>query len=164
MSDLTIRRYRPADADALWDLHERALRHAGVYDEEYAHLDADLRNVTGEYLEAGGEFIIGEHEGELVAMGALQPASAVDHHEGDEATGVVRRMRVEPDLHRRGYATAILERLEARADELGWDRLVLDTTEHQEAARAFYEAHGYEVVRSRETPVGEMFFYEKSLE
>ena len=46
----------------MWDLHERALRDVGAYDEEYAHLDADLRNVESEYLDAGGEFLVGEVE------------------------------------------------------------------------------------------------------
>lgn len=204
VSELAIRRYEPDDADAVWNLHERALRDAGAYDEEYAHLDADLRDVERAFLESGGEFVVGERDGEvgasdasetsrrsgesevfdldsngrsprerpaganreageIVAMGALQPAEEVDHHAGGASTGVVRRMRVDPAAQRRGYGTAVLERLEARARELGFERLVLDTTERQTPAMAFYEHHGYEEVRRESRPVVEMVFYEKSL-
>lgn len=163
MSDLTLRRYEPGDAEAVWDLHERALRAAGAYHEEFAYRDADVRNVEEEYLEPGGEFVVGERDGEVVAMGALQPASEVAYHDGGAATAVVRRMRVEPTLQRRGYGTQVLAYLEERAADLGFERLVLDATDEQAAAMAFYERHGYEETDRESIPVGEMVFYEKVL-
>lgn len=163
MSELTIRQYRPADEDAVWDLHERALRDVGAYDEEFAHLDADLRNVRAAYLDAGGAFIVGTVDDEIVAMGALQPSTAVDHHRSDPDTGVVRRMRVDPDHQRRGYGRRILATLEARSRDREFERLTLDTGVDQEAARGLYEAFGYREVRRESTPAGEMMFYEKRL-
>jgi len=87
VTDLRVRRYEPRDADVVWDLHERALRDVGAFDEEYAHLDADLRRVPEAYLDAGGEFLVGDRvpDGSVVAMGGLQPATAVDHHEHEDA-------------------------------------------------------------------------------
>ncbi|WP_135365104.1 GNAT family N-acetyltransferase [Halosimplex halophilum] len=169
MSDLTVRRYEPDDAEAVWDLHERALRDIGAYDEAYAHLDADLRAVESAYLDAGGEFLVGEIDGtdgsgsEIVAMGALQPSAEVDHHETDPAAAVVRRMRVDPAHQRRGFGSRTLRELEARAKELGFDRLVLDTTPDQESAVALYESFGYAETRRESTPAGEMIFYEREL-
>ena len=168
MPSLELRRYEPRDADAVWALHQRALRDIGAYDEEYAHLDADLRAVPEAYLDAGGEFLVGEattgSDGSasdgVVAMGGLQPATAVDHHEADDA-GVVRRMRVDPDHQRQGYGSRLLAELEARAADLGFDRLVLDTTPRQTAAMALYESFGYEETHRETTPAGEMVFYEK---
>ncbi|MFC7140969.1 GNAT family N-acetyltransferase [Halosimplex aquaticum] len=163
MSDLTVRRYEADDEDAVWDLHERALRDVGAYDEEYAHLDADLRRVESAYLDAGGTFLVGELDGALVAMGAVQSATAIDHHESDPAAAVVRRMRVDPDHQRQGYGSEILRELEARAVELGFERLVLDTTPRQQAAIGLYESFGYREVRREETPTGERIVYEKRL-
>ncbi len=163
LSELEIRRYEPRDAETVWDLHVRALGDAGAYDEEYAHLDADLRRVEATFLESGGEFLVGEVDGDVVAMGALQPASAVDHHESGTSTGVVRRMRVDPDHQRRGYGTAILDRLEERAVELGFERLVLDTTPRQSAAIAFYERHGYRETRREDAGPVEMIYYVKAI-
>ena len=188
MAGLSIRRYELGDGSAVWDLHERALRDVGAYDEEYAHLDADLRNVESEYLDAGGEFLVGEVErseasdrerggttrehgergGEksddgIVAMDALQPSSSVDHHESDPSAAVVRWMRVNPDHQRRGYGSQVLRVLEARTVDLGFEQLVLDTTPRQAAAVAPYESFGYVEERRESTPAGEMTVYGKSL-
>jgi len=163
MSELSIRQYEPGDGDAVWALHERALRDAGAYDEEYAHLDRDLRTVESAYLDAGGEFLVGEIDGKVVAMGAVQPTSEVDHHETDPDAAVVRRMRVDPAHQRRGYGSRILRELEARAPDLGFERLVLDTTPRQEAAIALYESFGYAERRRESTPHAEMIYYAKEL-
>ncbi|GCF13752.1 hypothetical protein Harman_16870 [Haloarcula mannanilytica] len=159
MADLTLRRYCPADADAVWDLHERALRDAGGYDEAFAHRDADLRTIQREYLDAGGEFLVGHCDGALVAMGAFQP------HEDDSDAIVVRRMRVDPAHQRRGYGTRVLNELEARARKRGFDRAELDTGTAQTAAMAFYEQHGYECVGEEYIEPADMtlVFYEKNL-
>jgi GNAT superfamily N-acetyltransferase len=177
MSRLHVRQYEPPDADAVWDLHERALRDVGAFDEEYTHLDADLRRIPETYLDAGGAFLVGELDpardpgdaptagstAEIVAIGGLQPATAVDHHKHGPETGVVRRMRVDPDHQRQGYGSTILTELESRATDLGFSRLVLDTTSRQTAATVLYESFGYEETRRETTPAGEMVFYEKRL-
>ena len=102
-------------------------------------------------------------------MGALKPLAesaavvelgAVDP---DESTAEVTRMRVHPDHWRRGYGSAVLARLEERAPELGYDRLVLDTGTHQGRARAFYEAHGYTEVGGGEFYGYELVVYGKAL-
>lgn len=154
---LRLRRYESDDADAIWDLHVRALDDVGAYDEEFVHLDADLRAIEEDYLESGGEFLVGEVDDELVAMGAFQP------HDDREATVVIRRMRVDPAYQRRGFATQLLDELERRARYRGFERAILDTTPRQRAAIALYESRGYREVR-RETVRGhELVFYERSL-
>lgn len=131
---VSIRRYEVADQQAVWDLHHTALRQAG------AHLgsgpwDDDLRDIERLYLDGSGEFLVGELNGDIVAMGALRCRCL--------GVAAVRRMRVHPDHQRRGIGRRILGALEARAQELGYRRLVLDTTTVQHAAIAFYSAHGY---------------------
>ena len=128
--------------------------------------------MTATYLDSGGEFLVGEPPtGEsrpttdpaIVAMGGLQPASTVDHHDAADA-GVVRRMRVDPVHQRQGYGSTLLRALERRAPDPGFDRLVLDTTPPQAAAMALYESFGYEEIRRESTPAGEMVFYAKHLD
>jgi ribosomal protein S18 acetylase RimI-like enzyme len=151
---LLIRRYRAADHDVVWDVHNVALEQVG------AHVgngpwDEDLHRIEEVYLEAGGEFLVGECDGRVVAMGALRRLS-------DERAKVTR-MRVHPDYQRRGFGTAILERLEGRAAELGYTRLLLDTTVGQTAARALYEKHGYCETRRTRVHGFDVIIYEKSL-
>lgn len=131
---LTIRRWQPEDEPAVFDLHNRSLHavdaHAGN-----GPWDDDLHHVPAVYLEAGGEFLVGVLEDEIVAMGALRQI--------DDGTAEVTRMRVDPAHWRRGFGRAMLEALEARAAELAYRRLVLGTTSGQTAAQRLYEQAGY---------------------
>lgn len=168
--ELSIRRYEPDDAEAVWRVHEEALRASPVTFVEDAPGDADLLEVSEEYLDAGGEFLVGTTGGEVVAIGGYKPTddswgdddgtddtgTANDRTAdggGDErtadgraakgGTAELRRMRVHPDHQRKGYGEALLTRLETLADERGFDRLVLETNEHLAAARSLYETQGY---------------------
>lgn len=79
---MTIRPYRPADAEAVWNLHNLALRGTG------AHLgngpwDADLKNIPQIYERNHGCFFVGVHDGHIVAMGAVKRA---DGHRAETPT------------------------------------------------------------------------------
>ena len=143
---VSIRRYRPADREAVRKLHDEALNDVG------AHLgrgpwDSDLDAIESVYLRAGGEFLVGVLEGVIVAMGALRP-------DPDGRAWITRR-RVSPRLQGRGIGQTLLDRLHRRAAELGHATLHLDTTVGQTAARRIYEKNGY-----RETGRGTVGPYE----
>ncbi len=138
MGDLLIRRYRDSDRAAVWDLHNRAL-HAADAHGGHGPWDADLHDVSGVYVETGGEFLVGEADGRLVAMGALDRT--------DEYAAEIRRMRVDPAAWRRGYGRAMLEALQAQARDLGVRTLYLQTTARQEPAQALYRGAGYDETR-----------------
>jgi ribosomal protein S18 acetylase RimI-like enzyme len=70
-------------------------------------------------------------------------------------------MRIDPALQRRGFGTPILDYLEARAPEPGFERLVLDATDAQPAALASYESHGYRETGREPSPAGEIVYFEK---
>jgi ribosomal protein S18 acetylase RimI-like enzyme len=149
---MAIRRYREADHDAVFALHNLALDQVGAHAGN-GPWDDDLHHVREVYLDGGGEFLVGEEDGRIVAMGALRLLGA-DH-------AAVTRMRVHPDRQRRGWGRAVLERLEARAVELGFRLLTLETTVQQTAAQRLYEKAGY-VETGRRTSYGfEVILYEK---
>ena len=138
---LKIRRYRATDHDAVWDLHNIALlqvnAHAGN-----GPWDDDLHLIETEYIATGGEFYVGITNDRIVAMGALLRLS------DDRAE--IRRMRVHPDVQRRGLGKQMLSALERRAAELGFRTLFLETTVQQLAAIQMYTRSGYhEVGKSR---------------
>lgn len=155
--ELALRRYRPANADAVWAVHEAALRASPLPFVEDAAVDEDLTAVEGHYLDAGGEFLVGEvaagpdaadpparGDARVVAIGGFLPV--------DDRTIEIRRMRVHPDAQRRGYGREVLAELEARARAAGHETAQLETIEPLRAARALYEAAGYEVVAETVQP------------
>ena len=109
----------------MWALHNLALDGAGANDP--GPWDNDLDSVETCYFD-GGDFLVGYDGERLVAMGGLRRI--------DQATGEIRRMRVHPCFQRQGLGQAVLTALEERARQLGYTRVVLDTSDRQEAARA----------------------------
>jgi len=139
---MKIRPYREDDHDEVWTLHEVALRATNGAHAEEPQLYDDLHRIEQVYIDGGGEFVVGVEGGTIAAMGALKRSS------DDRAE--IKRMRVHPDLQRRGFGRAVLQRLEARAVELGYTALHLDTSLLQVAAQSFYVQNGYiEIGRSR---------------
>jgi len=151
---LEIRRFRRGDHDAVFALHNLALHQVG------AHVgngpwDDDLHHIPEVYLDSGGEFLVGLLDGRIVAMGALVPEA------GRRAK--ITRMRVHPDVQRRGFGQAILGRLEARAAEIGVAALWLDTTVGQTAAQALYRKNGYAETGRTRLHGFRVILYEKKL-
>lgn len=165
--DLRVRRYRPGDAERCRRLNETALRDVDAYAEGVTDDDFDAIEQT--YVETGGEFLVGERDGDIVAMGALKPVDEGSFAAervlgpGDGPAAEITRMRVDPDHQRRGYGTRMLERLEERARELGFAVLVLDTTARQEGARRLYESFGYGRADRFEWREYEVLCYRKEL-
>lgn len=154
MSDrFSIRRYDSGDAEAVWDLHERALRASPIEFVEDTPADEDLRAIGDR--DDDGAFLVGHVDGEIVAMGGFQRV--------DATTAELRRMRVDPAVQGRGYGTRILETIEERISERGLSRIVLETTVELQRARRLYERHGYTETGRAEIADGiEMVRYEKS--
>jgi GNAT superfamily N-acetyltransferase len=155
MSRLTIRRYLPSDKAAVQELHVLALERVGAHAGPGSWND-DLEDIEGVYLNSGGEFLVGEVGGRVVAMGALRRTS--------EARAEVKRMRVHPDLQGRGYGQVMLSTIEARARELGYSQLHLDTTEQMLAAQGLYEKNGYREVGRESRGRMRLIRYEKDLQ
>ncbi|MFN8444402.1 MAG: GNAT family N-acetyltransferase [Caldilineaceae bacterium] len=155
IDNLTVRRYKSSDHDAVWNLHILALNSI----EQSRHIagpwDDDLHAIEDIYLNLGGEFLVAEIAGVLVAMGALRRLS--------QTRAEIKRMRVHPDYWRQGIAQHLLSRLEMLAQEKGYQILELDTTIQQEAAQKLYVKNGYQETRRGKVGPFDFIFYEKSL-
>lgn len=151
---LHVRRYERGDHESVLRLHEAGLREMGTFIEDPGFYD-DLLDIEGEYLEGGGEFVVGVCDGKVVAMGALKETSP--------RRAEVKRMRVATAFRRRGFGQTILDVLHQRAEELGYATLHLDTGVDYGAARNFYETNGYRETRRGMVGAVECIFYEKSV-
>jgi ribosomal protein S18 acetylase RimI-like enzyme len=73
-------------------------------------------------------------------------------------------MRVDPEHQRQGLGQAMLDRLEARASELGYTGVYLDTTTRQEPAIALFERSGYREVKRDKRGSFDLVIFEKDLD
>ncbi|MET9342036.1 GNAT family N-acetyltransferase [Nonomuraea sp. NPDC004354] len=152
---LVIRRYRWSDLDAIYSLHQVCLAQVGIVPGDGVYYDDDFPRIHQVYLGCGGEFLVGEVDGRVVAMGGLRPLG--------EDTVEVCRLRVHPDHQRRGFGARMLAELEERALMLGFSRLRGDTTMSQGAALALYERQGWTELSRRQVGEHIVIYGEKSL-
>lgn len=153
-----LRRYEPRDREAVWTLHRTALREAGSNPEDVPDND-DIRDIEGNYLDAGGEFLVVESGDAVVAMGGL----TVEGEAIPAGAGELLRIAVDPDHQREGYGDRIVAGLERAARERGLDRVFLWTAQRQRSAVRFYRARGYEGTDHRTEGAYELIRFEKAL-
>jgi GNAT superfamily N-acetyltransferase len=151
-----MRTYEPQDREQVWALHQEGLRDTdALYPDADPRWDDDLRRIEEVYLTEGSHFWVAEAGDGLVGMTAVL-------HE-DVETARLRRMRVTAGWRRRGLGQALLEVAEEFCRRHGYRRIVLDTTDRQQAARRLYERNGYVSTGERQLGEMQMVFYRKEL-
>lgn len=140
-SDMSVRSFEAADLTPVHELihHTIDVCYSGVYPpravsffKEFHSLDKILgRHATGEVL-------VVEHDGSVVATGALV---------GGDITGVF----VHPEFQGRGIGGQVMDRLEGIARARGRSSVELSVSL---PSRGFYESRGYQVLESRSSDVG----------
>jgi ribosomal protein S18 acetylase RimI-like enzyme len=162
IDDGLIRRYRDEDRNTVWALSQ--IPHIGATADPSAPLDlsrddpgnwVDLWDIHASHIARGGDFLVYELDGRIVAMGAVIPDR--------EGTAEVNYVRVHPAMRRRGIGRAVMRALERRAIELGCVRMHLDTTVAQPEAIAFYRSLGYEEAGREKFPHWELVFFTREL-
>jgi ribosomal protein S18 acetylase RimI-like enzyme len=150
------RRATDADRDRLRTLHRRAIRSAG----------SDPADVPGDYLDSiagsfdgrGGVLYVLEDGDDVVAMGGLRPVA-----EGGDTAAELVRIAVAPEHQGEGLGDRIVGALESFARETGFERVGLETTARQRAARGLYRSRGYEETGRRRVGEYEVLAFEKRL-
>ncbi len=150
----TIRRYTPADQADVEHLHVFVIQQAEAYLGR-GPWDDDVYAIQEHYLNNNGEFLIGEFEGQIVAMGAFRHTSST--------RAEIMRMRVHPDHQGQGYGQQLLSELETRARARGYTTLHLHTSTVQLAAQKLYQKHGYREVGRESYHHLQIILYEKAL-
>lgn len=155
MSKLKIRRYQSSDYDACWQLHWLGLAEIGATPVKGQGWDRDFSDIEGIYLK-NGEFLVGELDGKIVAMGAFKKI--------DDQTAELKRMRVHPGFQRKGFGQQILDELEKKAKEKGFKKMILDTSQKWQKAQNFYRKNGYtEIGRNDLDGRYNVIYFEKEL-
>jgi GNAT superfamily N-acetyltransferase len=138
----------------VWELHIAVFEAAGTPSLPGPWND-DFANIESVYLRNRGEFLIGLLEGKIVAMGALRIVK--------DEIAEIKRMRVHPDHWRDGFGQAVFNRLQDRAIELGYRKLILDTMPQQVPAQRFYIKNGFRQTGRKQIEPFDCLFFEKEL-
>jgi len=152
---LTIRGYEPDDREAVLSLHVRAMIPTGAYRGPGPWED-DLAAIELTYgSTAGGIFLVGCLDRRIVAMGGLRRSA--------ENRAEIKRLRVDPAFQGLGYGREILNRLEARAREVGYEAMHLDTSDRQHSAHQLYRRAGFTETARRPDGAWSAVTFEKRL-
>jgi len=158
MDSLRIRQYKSSDKEVAWELHRLGLEEIGVQVDPCDGWSQDMHKIEEVYLK-GGDFIVGEVEGRVVATAAFKMK--------DKQTAEFKRFRVHPDFQRRGYGQLMVDEIEKRAKAKGFQKIYLDTTDEWFKAKNLYLKNHYQEVGRRAVAGPDrtvnVVFYEKKL-
>lgn len=136
----TLRRATAADSSAALALVTRVLGEYGLRTDADG-TDADLADFERHFFSRGGDFVVLlDDSGALAGTCGLYP---LDTPAGEPRTVELRKMYLAPALRGRGQGRRLLEWALARARELGFRRMTLETAGVLKEAIALYERHGF---------------------
>lgn len=154
-----IRGFQDKDFDQVWDLHEKAFQGTMTF-LGHGPWDEDLKHIPSVYTENGGAFFVMEERSgrtspKIIGMGAIKKVNV--------QTAEIKRMRISPPYQGRGLGGRILHFLEKKAKELGYKKLLLDTTVEQKTALHLYTKNGFREYKRAMTLGMNTIFMKKSL-
>jgi ribosomal protein S18 acetylase RimI-like enzyme len=100
--------------------------------------DQVISGLPGVYGPPRGDVLLAFHRSELAACGALR--------EWEPGIGEIKRIYVRPDHRGPGFGPRLTGALLARARELGYDRVRVDTLPTMAAAIQFYQEMGFKPI------------------
>jgi GNAT superfamily N-acetyltransferase len=107
-------------------------------DLSFQGFEDELASLPSEYAPPAGRLLLGLLDGDLAACVALRPFG--------ERDGELKRLYVRDRARRTGLGRLIAEAAISAANEIGYERMLLDTLPAMEAARQLYRSLGFEEV------------------
>ena len=146
MSDLVVRRARPADHDVVGELTVAAYAEftGGPEDRYVDH----LRDAAHRDLEA--ELWVAERDGRVLGTVTLAPEGSAWREIGRPGEGEFRMLAVSPSARRQGVGEALTRLVLDRFRELGANAVVLSSLDRMAAAHRVYERLGFRRVPDRD--------------
>jgi len=145
-----IRAYEDTDYAGVIDLFIRNNRELAPVEmrerfEQYIQtsIDGEMSRLRDVFAAAKrNAFWVVESSDEIIGMFGIESR--------DDGSTELRRMHLDRRYRGRGIAQRMLQSAEARARELGFVKVILSTSELQDAAIALYRKNGYQLVRSQQ--------------
>jgi putative acetyltransferase len=136
LSELVFRPANNDDCERVTKLVSDVLAEFGLAPDPNT-TDADLKDIEANYLQRGGLFeVIEDSNANLLGSFGLYPIN--------ETTCELRKMYFVPSARGSGLGKYVLERVLARAKELDFKQIVLETSSKLIAANRLYTKFGFE--------------------
>ncbi len=117
---------------------------------------AELENLAAMYSEPHGELLLATDSDTVIGCVALRRFSATDAE--------MKRLFVLPDHRESGVGRVLAQRIIARAQDLGYHRMLLDTLDSMGAAKALYRSLGFESFAAYyDNPIPNTLYFAKDL-
>ena len=137
LSHLTIRSATNEDCERVAKLVFGVLAEFGL-EADPKTTDADLQDLEANYLQPGGLFeVIEDGQANLLGSFGLYPIN--------KTTCELRKMYFVPSVRGLGLGKYVLQRTIARASELGFKQIVLETSSKLIAANRLYTQFGFKL-------------------
>jgi putative acetyltransferase len=149
--EISTRAATNADCERVQSLVFGVLREYGLAP-DLEGTDRDISDLEAHYIARGGVFeLIEDARGRLLGTCGLYPM--------DEETVELRKMYFSKALRGRGIGKQTLARMIAKARELGFRKIYLETARVLREAVALYEKFGFEPTHEKHTPRCDAAYY-----
>jgi len=102
----------------------------------FQDFDRELATLPGAYARPRGRLLLAGEPADAFGCIALRPL-------GENATGEVKRLFVQPRARNEGWGSRLVEKVLSEALAIGYAELKLDTLDWMADARALYAKHGF---------------------
>jgi putative acetyltransferase len=103
---------------------------------------SELSGLPGDYAAPRGALVLAWVDGSVAGCCALRPLDTVDYANAAE----MKRLFVRKPFRRFGLGRLLVDAILDAARQAGYDRVLLDTLDDMEAARALYDDVGFEPI------------------
>ncbi len=108
----------------------------------FQNFDHELATLPGEYAHPQGALFLAIVDGQAAGCCALRPLDSTDYPNAAE----MKRLYVRRSFRNFGLGRQLAEASLVAARQAGYDRVLLDTLDDMEAARALYEDLGFKEI------------------
>jgi N-acetylglutamate synthase-like GNAT family acetyltransferase len=141
---MQIRTFQSSDQKAAQGIILEGLKeHWGFIDDT---LNPDVYDIEKAYMKDGSTFVVIEHDGKIVGTGGLIATDKSD-------TVQMVRVSVHTEHRRKGIAKQIVAELLKIAKEMGYKKILVETTKTWTAPRTLYNSIGFTEIYETEEDV-----------
>lgn len=135
-----IREIQPQDNQAIKDLVINTLVEFGAKGPGFASSDAELKDMYKAYQADNKRFYVVELDGQVLGAGGFAPL------DGEEHSGIceLRKMYFDTKVRGFGMGKQMIDKCIAKAKEVGFHTMYLETIPEMKIAQKLYQSRGFE--------------------